>query len=362
MIIAYDGHIFRWQRFGGISRYFSELITRLPSDLTPLVIGADATSALPLTPKLRLSHRGIIRPRRISQCLKRAWWTHVTLRSASIFHPTYYHLASGLRLSDFRLPIVVTVHDFAHASYSGLMDDIDDTVRYQSAAIERADHIICVSHFTKTDLLTRFPRVESKVSVIYHGASLSTQLSPSISPLIEPTTFLYVGGRGGYKNFAFLLRAFSKAAQTNTAIRLHIAGRRLTEDERWGIYFCGLSGRVTVSEFPDEIQLAALYRTSVALLYPSFHEGFGIPALEAMACGTIPITSNRTSLPEVVGDAGIMLDPTDERAWADSILAVAEGGMRRTELLARGRRRAASFSWDACAQKHATIYRHLAGQ
>ena len=120
------------------------------------------------------------------------------------------------------------------------------------------------------------------------------------SAIFEKPSFLFVGSRFAYKNFPFLLRAFAKASESNPRIRLRIAGAPLNIEERWQIQLLGISDRVEAVTYPDEQQLVSLYRSSVALVYPSLHEGFGISPLEAMACRTLAITSNTTSLPEVM--------------------------------------------------------------
>ena len=111
--------------------------------------------------------------------------------------------------------------------------------------------------------------------------------------------------------------------------------------------------------YPDERQLVDLYRSSVALVYPSLHEGFGIPPLEAMACRTLAITSNTTSLPEFMGNGGIMLDPTREVDWVECILKTAKGGGERDVMMERGLERVRLFSWKSTVNRHLDVYRRL---
>jgi glycosyltransferase involved in cell wall biosynthesis len=126
------------------------------------------------------------------------------------------------------------------------------------------------------------------------------------------------------------------------------------------MHFLGILDRVTSTVHPDETTLGRLYRESVALLYPSRHEGFGIPPLEAMACGTVAVTSNTTSLPEVLGDGGIMLDPSDESAWTECILEVAENTIDRPAILANARKRAELLTWSNSARDHVALYSRVA--
>ena len=170
--------------------------------------------------------------------------------------------------------------------------------------------------------------------------------------------FLSAAG-AAYKNFSFLLRVFARACESNPRIRLRIAGAPLNTEERWQIQMLGISDRVRGDVYPDEQQLISLYRSSVALVYPSLHEGFGIPPLEAMACRTLAITSNTTSLPEVVGNGGIMLDPTREVDWVECILKTAKGGGDRDLMIDRGLERVRMFSWKKTVEQHLEVYRRL---
>lgn len=359
MNIAYDGHIFRWSNPGGIRRYFTELISHLPSDWCPVVLGSETGCPLPSHPQLRALARSTLRPRRWSHPLQTAWWRRHELSRAQIFHPTYYGLTGSLRFSDVRCPIVVTFHDLIAARHPTLEPYAERTIAAQRSAIAGAAHIVCVSKHTEDDLLEFFPEASGRTSVIYHGGSFPVTAPPSPGEVFERPYFLYVGGRSTYKNFPFLLQAFARFCSLNKQVRLRIAGPPLTADEKWLIHILGLTPRIDACEHPNETALHALYHHSLALLYPSRYEGFGMPPLEAMACGTFPIASSATSLPEVVGDAGIQLDPADSTAWIDTMLAVANGNVNRQDLLDRARCRATALTWQASAAKHAELYRAL---
>jgi len=120
--------------------------------------------------------------------------------------------------------------------------------------------------------------------------------------------------------------------------------------------------RVIFTGYVADEDLAALYSGAVALVYPSLYEGFGLPALEAMACGTAVITSNTTALPEVVGNAGLVVDPTDADELCEAMLTVVEDDEVRQELGRRGLKRAAEFSWERCAEETARVYHAAAGE
>lgn len=360
MNVFYDGHIFRWANPGGIRRYFWELITHLPPDWIPVVLGSDSSCPLPSHPGLRGRPRTALRPGRLTQAAQLAWWRRCELPRAQVFHPTYYHLTGKLEFPDIRCPIVITFHDLIAARHPTLEPFSDQTIRAQRESIDSAARIICVSRHTEKDLLELFPAAAGKTTVIHHGTSFVPGDTDTPVDVSARPYFLYVGSRSTYKNFPFLLQAFARASSVNARLRLQIAGPPLNPDEKWMIHFMGLAANVDAIALPDEAALQKLYRGSLGLLYPSRYEGFGLPPLEAMACGTIPIASNATSLPEVLGDAGILLDPTDASAWAEAMLAVAGNMLDRPALLARGKRRAAELTWAASAAKHAALYRQLA--
>jgi glycosyltransferase involved in cell wall biosynthesis len=360
MKIAYDGHVFRWQKTGGVSRYFREIVSRIPEEWIPVLIGVEEThEGFPIHPRLRISRLSSVRPRRFTQPLKREYWTRQLLRSATLVHPTYYNLTGGMRFRDIERPVVITIHDLIAARFPHLEPDSDRTLNDQREAVTRADHVVCVSRSTERDLLEFFPNAAGKTSVIYHGSSFPIFRGEDPSAIVENPTFLFVGRRSTYKNFVFLLRVFARACSIHRTIKLRVAGPPLTDEERWLIHLLGIADRVETSVFPSEDGLRELYRSSVALLYPSFYEGFGIPPLEAMACGTLAITSNASSLPEVVGDGGITLDPADEDSWTEAILEAANGKLHDPGLKERGFQRAELLSWEHSAQSHIELYRQF---
>lgn len=359
--ILYDGRVFQIRRAGGVNRYFAEIISGLPEGYHPIVTGVeDFGRNIPSHPNLEQPRFKHFRPGRISGRMRERWWKPRLLDSLDLFHPTYYDLTDGFSFSDFKCPTVLTVYDFICAIYPKLFEGAEGVIRNQTEAIRKANHIICISNATENDLLERFPEKQGKTSVIYLGSSFEIQPPLPEQAIFERPSFLFVGERGGYKNFFFLLRAIAKASKTNSRIRLRVVGAPLNTEERWQIQMLGISDRVEAVTYPDEQQLIGLYRSSVALVYPSLHEGFGIPPLEAMACRTLAITSNTTSLPEVMGDGGIMLDPTREEDWVECLLKIAKGGGDRDMLIERGLERVRLFSWKKTVEQQLKVYRRLA--
>jgi glycosyltransferase involved in cell wall biosynthesis len=360
MRILYDGRVFQIQRAGGVSRLFAEVISGLPADYYPLVTGVkNFGKHVPCHPNLQQPGFRLFRLHRFTVPIRDKWWKPRLLSGLDLFHPTYYDLTDGFSFSDFTCPVVLTVYDFIYAIYPKLMEGSEGVIRDQTEAIRKADHIICISKATENDLLERLPEKQGKTSVIHLASSFEIQPPLAEQAIFEKPSFLFVGGRFGYKNFSFLLRVFARACESNPRIRLQVAGAPLTIEERRQIHQLGISDRVEAVTYPDEQQLINLYSSSVALVYPSLHEGFGMPPLEAMACRTLAIASNTTSLPEVMGDAGIMLDPTREEDWVECILKTAKGGGDRDLMIDRGLERVRMFSWKKSVKQHLEVYCRL---
>lgn len=247
-------------------------------------------------------------------------------------------------------PVVFTIHDLIHLSNHA---DYGwrQRVYYERVvrpAVRRAAAVMTVSEFSKGEILKWSGVPESKLVVT--GAGVGEEFEPGVEPLRLPYEYLlYVGNRKPHKNIAGLLRAFAKVPKRHHA-QLVLTG---DEDRETSLLArsLGIDGRVTFMGHVDARALPRLYRGAVALVFPSLVEGFGLPPLEAMACGTPVITSDAASIPEVVGDAGVMVDARDVDALAEAMDQILDDERLREDLSGRGIRRARLFSWDAVARR-----------
>jgi glycosyltransferase involved in cell wall biosynthesis len=274
-------------------------------------------------------------------------------------HPTYY-----LHLANFkakrRVPVVLTVYDFIHERFGEQLDPTGAFAALKRRAIEAADAVICISHATKVDLHTFCTVPDERVHVVPLASELNVSMATGDEPLPTRPYFLCVGGRAGYKNFDALLRVFARTLSKRD-VALCVAGAPLSPAEAEQIATLHLSERVEVMPYPSDAHLARLYAQSLAFVHPSLYEGFGLPLLEAMACGAPVIAADNSSVPEVVGDEALLFPSGDADALAERLLAVFEGQVERATLVQRGFERAAGFSWERTAAQTVEVYRGLGG-
>jgi len=226
--------------------------------------------------------------------------------------------------------------------------------------VRRASRVIAVSEFTKNRLVAAAGVDRSRIEVVYNG--VDRRFRPCSAEEVgavrmrlgipSPRYVLSVGTLEPRKNMSRQLEAWSHCVERLPADTwLVIAGRAGRTHIFVGANAGRVPDRVHFTGFVPEADLPALYSGAIALLYPSIYEGFGLPALEAMASGTVPIVSNSTALPEVVGDAALTIDPYNPCAIADAIELLVSNPETRTELRERALRRSRDFNWETAAEK-----------
>ena len=368
MKILYDGLVYSFQAAGGISRYFNNVISRLPADCEPLLItSCSADRRLPNHPNLKIVTSGRTSLEEFSwklhqgmRWLEKKHIEHVSLsRRFDVAHPTYYNLLSGREISDYRCPVVVTVYDMIHELLPGHTVNSAAEVEGKRRAIFNSDAIICISENTKKDLLKLYAIPEKRVSVIHLASGIDKTMAVGNEPVPSNPYYLYVGERTGYKNFHSLLRAFVKVANELPNTTLCIVGNPVNRNEQELIAELNLMARIQHYHHVTDSHLAKLYHSSVGFVYPSLYEGFGIPLLEAMACGTAVIASDCSSIPEVVGDAALLFDPRSEDDLAAALRIIGTNEAYRESLIAKGYARAQMFSWDKTVAETLSVYQSL---
>jgi len=365
MRVLYDGAIYSMQAYGGISRYFAEIISRLPASYTPIVLSAKKRS-FPPHPNLELhcnEFQWWPQPlKKLNRWAKRRYFNglHNTL-NADVLHPTYYSLLSTKPPQTKRFPTVLTIYDCIHERFAALIDPAGRSVDLKRKAIAKADAFICISEHTKKDLLDIYRVPEHKVTVSHLATGIGAVKAVPV-PVTDSPFFLYVGSRAGYKNFDRLLAAMGNVVQRAPDAVLYVVGEPFTPAELQRINDLGLSSNVTNRGLLPDEQLKTLYQQSLALVYPSEYEGFGIPPLEAMICGTAVVAADTSSIPEVVGDAALLFPPESTDELTDILHSLLVKPSLRSGLIAKGYRQAARFHWERTVSEHQKVYCDLAQQ
>jgi glycosyltransferase involved in cell wall biosynthesis len=245
-------------------------------------------------------------------------------------------------------PFVFTLHDLNHLCVRD-NSNILKRAYYKYVirpACHRAAFILTVSEYSKREIAAWAKIKEDRIINVGNGVGLPFTVT---GRRYEPgyPYLLYVGSRKPHKNLPRLLDAYSISG-IRRDVRLVLSGRP-DQHISGEIERLGLSGDVVFADLDADRDLSEVYRGALALVFPSLYEGFGLPPLEAMACGVPVLTSNLCSLPEVVGDAGVLVDPLDVEAIADGIRRLVQDSDLRTELRQKGLLRVKEFSWDKTA-------------
>lgn len=266
---------------------------------------------------------------------------------------------------------VITVHDVAFLHYPQFMTA--DSRRYYNhqiaSATRRADHIIAVSAATRDDLLSMLNVPAEKITVVHEAAAGTYHPLPAEDDAkhlakfdLTPGYILFVGTIEPRKNLPALLHAYKLLLNDlPDAPRLVIAGGRgwLADDVFETLDALKLGERVRWLGAVEQTDLLPLYSGAALLCMPSHYEGFGLPALEAMACGTPVVVSDRASLPEIAGDAGLLVDPDDQASIADALRRVLTDSSLAKTLREKGIARAKTFSWRRAARETVSVYQKM---
>jgi glycosyltransferase involved in cell wall biosynthesis len=256
---------------------------------------------------------------------------------------------------------VVTIHDLYFLSR---LDHASAEIRRDYPALarkhaHRADAVVVNSEYTRTQVVDRLGVPAERIVVCTPGA-------PAWPRRPEPAAsgpILFIGTIAPRKNVPGLLRAYTQLAATHSETpELVLAGRITAEGlHGTGVDVASVIDRIRMPGYVDEPAKQELYRQASMVILPSFDEGFGIPALEAMAMGVPVIAANRGAFPEVLGDAGILVDPDDPAAIADAMHRVLTDAALRRQMAEQGAQRAARYSWKASAERLYETYRSVAG-
>ena len=374
MLLSIDCRYIR-ERPSGIGAYLRALLTRLPQ-LAPdlrLRLWTDPRAARPLTTSPRAQECVVAAPANGLRTLTCPTLL-APLRDVDVFHAPFNLLGRGIPC-----PTVVTVHDVMWLQHPTWAEGLSLATPFKAAfyrdgilrALRRATRIVAISHATAAAIRCVEPSAAAKVRVVHHGVDARFRPSTDVDGLrrrlserfgLRRPYVLVVGQNTPSKNHAAILRAFALADAAGVELVLL---QRLYAGRRGGLVRLagelGVRERVRFLQRASSADVVSLLQGAELLLQFSLYEGFGMPALEAMACATPVIVSDTPALREVVADAGVVV-PLSTRLLASSLRRVLAQPAWRQELAARGLERCRSFSWRRSAALHLEVYREAAGR
>ena len=362
MRLAFDEQIFAIQEFGGISRLFAELAKQYagagPAGETHSGVSLEPMNA-PIVNRYILGHPDVEQALDVWDAGSpwRALGRYFTRRrpntSVDVLHSTFY-LPHGLAGYPGARR-VVTVHDMIPELLPKTRRRLD-FLTLKRRYVMTADHVICVSEATRQDLLRCYGPIPAPITVVHHGVDPAFQPETSRWQDLPDRYILYVGNRGQYKDAAVLMEAFARFAPSEPDTRLlFVGGGLFSRAENQMLEALGID-RVTEQRRLPDAEMPAAYGQALMCVFPSRFEGFGLPALEAMACGTPTLLAASSSLPEVGGDAAAYFTPGDAGELTGSITDLARDGNARSDLSQAGIKRAALFTWEQTAANTAAVY------
>lgn len=362
MKILYDHQIFTWQKYGGISRYFYELVREFHEmkdinyEISLFVSNNHYISDKKFVNFIDIIPKKQFRGKtRILNILNKSFSImKIKNQQFDIFHPTYYDPYFLKYIGN--KPFVLTVHDMIHEKFKFMFPYKDKTSDQKRLLVEKAAKIIAISHTTKKDLIDIFGVNESKVEVVYLGNSMLPKIDIKVSFELPQKYLLFVGNRVGYKNFERFIKSVSGLLKKDKELFvLCVGGGSFNNSEIQLLSELGITKQVNQYDVNDDI-LSYAYKNALAFIFPSLYEGFGIPVLESFACGCPLLCSNASSLPEVAGEAAYYFDPYSEDSIKDAIMKVLEDNDLRVDLIKRGYEQLKKFSWNQTAEHTKKIY------
>jgi glycosyltransferase involved in cell wall biosynthesis len=391
MKILYDHQMFYRQNYGGVSRYYCELMNQFShrSDIEFILslryVQNDNLEQFPeLNQYWSKRYNFLYNSHIISSIQKKIRFNALNFalnyiinnrgesirllkkQDFDIFHPTYYEPYFLKYLQ--KKPYILTVYDMIHELFPNYFKANDQTKVWKKQLIENAIAIIAISENTKQDIL-KFTDVEpSRVQVIHLGNPFEHVNEPpqvntsSELPAFGKSYLLFVGGRPAYKNFKFFIESIAELLRKNEELHVVCAGSLpFTDEEKQSFKNMNILHKVHHVKVNDII-LKNLYENARAFVFPSLYEGFGLPVLEAFSCRCPVIVNNSSSLPEIGGDGAIYFEQGDSKSIICAVETVLFNEKYREDLIKRGSERLKFFSWSKTATSTKKVYDSLLHQ
>jgi glycosyltransferase involved in cell wall biosynthesis len=371
MRILVHPQTFNSQRYGGISRYYTEVLSRIAKNNSvqiplfgtsnvyynesSLVTLQQSVYSLYVTFLTLFGIRRLEKTRRRNDNFLNKM---LAKQNFDIFIPTYYDTAFLNFIGS--KPFILTVYDMIYELFPEYFiterKAVDAVVANKLVLMQKAARIIAVSENTKKDILNTYPHIDqSKIDVVYHGCSIT--VSDKKIDSLPKRYLLFVGTRSNYKNFEFLVNSIQDFLKTNSDLFLLCAGGgEFDNHENTFIKQLNLENKIIYREF-KEGELGLFYKNAICFVFPSLYEGFGIPVLEAMTCGCPVVLSHHSSFPEVAGYAGVYYETGNAADLKNKIQLLTEDPIIRDEFSKKGVEQAKNFSWEKASVECLNVYK-----
>jgi glycosyltransferase involved in cell wall biosynthesis len=375
MKILFDNQIFQVQEVGGISRYFVEIMkyfNEFNKCQYDLPINTSNNS------HLLNSNIGNIKPVNISKDRflfgskfkgKASIYNYfinyknnylqkklLTSKNYDLFHPTYYDPYFLKYINN--KPFVLTIYDMIHEKFPNYFAPGNKTPKIKKLLAEKALKIIAISENTKLDIIKHYNIPEKKIAVIHFGHTKFPASGTEITPELPKKFILFVGTRKIYKNFDFFVRAIAPLLNKDKDLYLICAGTEFDKNEKNNFNILNISDQLR-SYLVDGEDLSNLYKNALCFVFPSLYEGFGLPTLEAFACGCPAIISDNSCMREIGGGAAVYINPESHEDIMDKVENIIYNSNLRNEMAMNGFKKIQEFSWMKCAEKTLSVYESI---
>ena len=361
MKIIYDEQIFSNQNFGGISRYFCNLIESIQSkSIFSVKIGTVFSKNEYLNSLRTRKNFGqtIVNSEGsyfISHSINRIYSIFCLLfRKYDVFIPTYFN-PYFLKFIQKDKPFVLTVHDMIDELFPNLNKYNKRIIKYKKKCIENATKIIAISENTKNDIIKFYPHVADKIIVIMHGYQHSTSIEDQYDDNLNKKYILFVGKRDGYKNFKFMIENIASSLIEFEINLFCVGGGSWNSDEKIMLNDLNINNICfQIDVFEESINM--YYQKALFFIYPSEYEGFGLPILESFANNCPVLLSNASCFPEIAGVSASYFELNNQKDFKQKILELITSELKREELIFLGKEKLLEYSIEKCCVETFRVY------